>query len=57
LSLLRRERLCLCGSVFSFDLAVCHNPKFVGNVGKIVEPVLTEQQRFALRFQGKQNLF
>ena len=60
---MRRESVCLrsaenaFASVFPFDLAVCHDPKFVGNVGKIVQPVLAEQQRFAMRFQGKQNLF
>ena len=63
---MRRESVCLCSAenafasvavYFSFDLAVCHDPKFVGNIRKIIEPVLTEQQRFALLFQGKQNLF
>ena len=56
LSLLRREHLRLCGSVFSFDLAVCHDPIFIGNICKIIESMLTEQQRFALPFQCQQNL-
>ena len=57
LSLLRRERLfCLCGRVFSFDLAVCHDPIFIGNIRKIIEPVFTEQQRFSLLLECQQNL-
>ena len=46
----------MAAAIFPFDLAVCHDPIFIGNICKIIEPVLTEQQRFALAFQRQQNL-
>ena len=42
---------------FFFDLAARHDPVFICDTGKIIEPVLAEEQRLALSLQREQDIF